>query len=179
MQWFSFFNNWWRRQNSLWWQCLVYYNNLWNLWNGNTWPLYVHMGLVIMHGRPDVTLIGLAAHDVLLSSFLPPDKRLCNSYLHNNSFGFDNLHWIWKLVVYIGAAFDPLRHMADLGVKIILLYPLADAAFQRPLSRLTSWIQILWSEHRIVNHSTEWSLMCVWINTLRLGKMAYILLTAF
>ena len=94
----------------------------WKLWNGNTWPLYVHMGLVITHGRPDVTLIGLTAHDVLFSFFLTPGKRLWNLYLRNNSIGFDNSHCIYQLVVYRGAKLNPLRHRADLGAKVWFLY---------------------------------------------------------
>ena len=47
----------------------------------NAWPTYV-------------TLVGLAAHDVLLSSSLTPGKRLWNLYLRNNSIGFDNSHCI-------------------------------------------------------------------------------------
>ena len=43
---------------------MVHYRNLWNLSNGNTWPFYVHTTAVIMHGRPDVTLVGSAAHYV-------------------------------------------------------------------------------------------------------------------
>ena len=94
MRWSSFSNNWWGRHNSLCWQCILYYKHLWNLWNGNTWPLYAHMGLVIMHGRPTVTLVGLEAHDILLSSFRPSGKRLWNLYLRNSSIGFDNSHCI-------------------------------------------------------------------------------------
>ena len=99
MLWSSFFNNWWWGQYSLCWQCMVYYKHLWNLWNGNTWPLYVHIG------RPDVTLVGLAAQDVLLSSFLPPGKRLLNSYLRNDSIDLNNSRCIWKPVVYRGAPY--------------------------------------------------------------------------
>ena len=47
-----------------------------------------------------VTLAGLAAHDVLLSPFLPPGKRLGNSYLRNKSIGFNDSRCIWKPVVY-------------------------------------------------------------------------------
>ena len=55
------------------------------------------MGHVIMHGRPDVTLVGLAAHDVLLGSFIR--QTLCNSYYRNNSTGFNNSRCFQKLVV--------------------------------------------------------------------------------
>ena len=48
-----------------------------------------------MHGRPDVTLLGDAAHHVLLNSLLPAGKRLWNSYPHNNSIGFDNSQFTW------------------------------------------------------------------------------------
>ena len=30
-------------------------------------PLYVHVGQVIIYGRRDAALVGVAAHDVLLS----------------------------------------------------------------------------------------------------------------
>ena len=61
---------------------------------------YVNMGQVIMHGRrgpTHVALAGVAAHDVLLSPFLPPGKRLWNSYLRNKSIGFDNTRCTWNL----------------------------------------------------------------------------------
>ena len=51
--------------------------------------------------QPDVTLVGVTAHDVLLSPFLRPGKRLWNSYLHKNSIGFDN-----SIVLIIHAAFE-------------------------------------------------------------------------
>ena len=98
MRWSSFSNNWWGRHNSLCWQCISYYKHLWYWWN-------VHMGRVIIIGRPDVTEEGLAAHDVLHISLLPPGKRLSNSYLSNNSIGFDNSHCIWNLIAYRGATF--------------------------------------------------------------------------
>ena len=47
------------------------------------------------------------------SSFLPPDKRLWNSYLHNISIGFNNSHCMWKLVVYRGATRYLLRSRAE------------------------------------------------------------------
>ena len=93
MQWSSFVNNWRGRRDFLCWQCMVYYKHPWNLWNGNTRPLDDHMGQAIMHGdvgRPYATLLGVAAHGVLLSPFLPPGKRLWNSYLRNNSIDFGN-----------------------------------------------------------------------------------------
>ena len=62
IQFSPFFNNLWGRQNSLCWQCMVYYRNLWNSSIGNKWPIYMHAALVIMHGRPDVKLVGSAAH---------------------------------------------------------------------------------------------------------------------
>ena len=46
--------------------------------------------------RPHVMLAGVAAHDVLLSPFLSPGKRLWNSYLRNKSIGFDNTRCICK-----------------------------------------------------------------------------------
>ena len=48
---------------------------------------------------PHVTLAGVAAHDVLLSPFLPPGKRLWTLYLRNKSIGFT--YCIWKPVVYM------------------------------------------------------------------------------
>ena len=98
-------------------QCMVYYRNLWNFLNGNTWPLCVHTTAVIMHGRP-------------LSSFLPYDKRLWNSYFCNNSIGFDNPRCMWNLVVYRGATLYPLWHRANLWAKVWVLYR---TEFQRPL----------------------------------------------
>ena len=103
-------------------QCRVYYKHMWNLWNGNTCPLYVHMGQFMMHGWPNVTLVGHAVHDVLLSFFLPPGKHLWNSYLCNNSIGYNNSRCIWKLVVSKGATLYPLHRSADLGAKVWFLY---------------------------------------------------------
>ena len=54
---------------------------------------YVDIGRVIIYGRqarPDIMLVGVPGHDVLLSPFLLPDKRLWNSYLCNNSNDFNN-----------------------------------------------------------------------------------------
>ena len=59
------------------------------------------MGQAKMHGRrgpPHVTLAGVAAHDVLLSPFLPPGKRLWTLYLRNKSIAFTCC--IWNPVVY-------------------------------------------------------------------------------
>ena len=50
--------------------------------------------------RPHVTLARVAAHDVLLSTFLPPGKRLWNLYFRNKSIGFDDTRGNWKSVVY-------------------------------------------------------------------------------
>ena len=78
-------------------------------------------------GRPGVTLVGVTAHDVLLSPFLPPGKRLWNSYLRNNSIGFDisigfdNSCWVWKPVVHRGAIIYPLRHWPDIEAKVWFL----------------------------------------------------------
>ena len=52
---------------------MVYYRNLWNIWNGNTCHLYVNMAEVIMHGRPDVTSVNSTLR-VLLNSFLPHEN---------------------------------------------------------------------------------------------------------
>ena len=93
-------NDWWEWQNSLCWQCMAYYTHPWNSSNENTWPLTIQ---VIMHGRrvPNPCNVSrVAAHDVLLSPFLPPGKRWWNSYPRNKSIGFDNSYCIYKPVVY-------------------------------------------------------------------------------
>ena len=46
--------------------------------------------------RPHVTLAGVTAHHVLLSTFLPPGKRLWNLYFRNKLIGFDDTRCIWK-----------------------------------------------------------------------------------
>ena len=74
IQWFPFFNNLWWWPNSLCWQCMAYYRSLWNSWNGNTWPLYVHIAEVTLHGRPHVTLVESAAHYVSRSVLSFPMK---------------------------------------------------------------------------------------------------------
>ena len=110
------------------WQCMVYYRNLWNSSNGNTWPLYVHTTAVIMLGRPDVNVSNTLC--VPLSSSYTHDKRLWNWYRCNNSIGFDNPRCMWKLVVYRGAILYPLWHRANLWAKVWVLYR---TEFQRPL----------------------------------------------
>ena len=72
-------------------------------------------------GRPDVTLVGVAAHDVLIRPFLPPGKSLWNLYLRDNLIGFDNWHCIWNPVVYMGVILYPLRHRADVETKVSFL----------------------------------------------------------
>ena len=64
---------------------------------------YVNIGQVKCTAdghRPHVTLSGVAAHDVQLSTFLPSSKRLWNSYYRNKSISFDDLCCIGKPVVY-------------------------------------------------------------------------------
>ena len=97
MRWSSFSNSWWGRHNSLCWQCIVYYIHQWKLWNGNTWPLYVHMGLVIMHGRPDITLVGLAAHDVF-APFFPYAWQMFVEFMSPQQF-----NWFWYFTLHLTA----------------------------------------------------------------------------
>ena len=82
------------------------------------------MGQVMMHGRlgpTRCTLVGVAAHNVWLSLFLPPGKRLWNSYLRNSWIGFDNSRCIWKPLVYRGAIlFYQLRHRAGVEAQVFL-----------------------------------------------------------
>ena len=47
----------------------------------NTWPLYMHKAVVIMHGRPDVTLVGSAAHYVSRSVLSFPMINVCGSQI--------------------------------------------------------------------------------------------------
>ena len=87
-------------------------------WGYNAWPTQCNVS------RERSTL------RVSLSSFLPHDKRLWNSYLCNISIGFDNSRCMWKLVVYRGATLYPLCHRANHRVKLWVLYR---EEFQRPL----------------------------------------------
>ena len=87
-------------------------------WCYNAWPTQCNVS------RERSTL------RVSLSSFLPHDKRLWNSYLCNNAIGFDNSRCMWKLVVYRGATLYPLCHRANHGAKVWVLYR---EEFQRPL----------------------------------------------
>ena len=128
IQFSPFFNNLWGRKNSLCWQCMVYYRNL---SIGNTWPLYMHTAVVIMHGWPDVTLVGSAAHYVSRSVLsFPMIKRLWKSNLCNNSSGFDNPGCMWKLVVYRDRHYIHFCHRANLGTKVWVLHR---TELQRPL----------------------------------------------
>ena len=45
-----------------------------------------------------------------LSSF-PREKRLRNSYLHNNSISFDNSRCMWKLVVQLSLSVEVWDHL--------------------------------------------------------------------
>ena len=107
--------------------------------------IWVRLLCTIDGGRPYVTLIGVAAHDVLLSSLLPPGKHLWDSYLRNNSIGFDNSRCICKSV---GCRVQYYTHFAA-GLMFTAKYNsypgLADATSQRPLSRFTRRIQIVWN----------------------------------
>ena len=152
MQWSSFFNIWWELQNSFCWQCMVYYNHMWNLSNGNTRPLYVNMGQVIMHGRR-----GAARYSVsrgrstwCLAQFLPSTWQtfvgfISPQHFHwfDNLIGFDNSCCIWKPLVNRGAILYPLRPRADVQAKVDSYPGVADATSQRPLNLFTRRIQIL------------------------------------
>ena len=122
MQWSSFINNWWQRQipsagnacsiTSI---CEIYEMRIHD-------PLYVHVGQVIIYGRPDAALVGVAAHDVLLSSFLSSGKRLWNSDLRNNSISLNNSRCIRTPVVYRAVKLCPLCHKAEPGAQVWFLY---------------------------------------------------------
>ena len=132
IQWSSLVNNLWERQNSLSWQCMMYYRNLWNSYNGNTWPLYVHMAEVTMHGRPDVTLVERAAHHVSRSFFFLPQENVCG--IHTSAT------IQLALIIHVeirglqGETLYPLYHRANPGFKVCALYR---TEFQRPLGRFT------------------------------------------
>ena len=79
-------------------------------WGYNAWPTRRN----ISSGRNTL--------HVPLSSFLPSDKRLWNSYLRSNSIGFDNSRCMWELIVYRGATLYPLCHRTDLGAKVWFVY---------------------------------------------------------
>ena len=90
----------------------------------DTWHLYVQMGQVIMHGRrgPTRRNVSRCRSTWCLAQYLPSaGKRLWNSYLHNNSIGFDNSHCIWKPTVWGGAILYPLRHRADVESMVWFL----------------------------------------------------------
>ena len=70
-------------------------------WGYNEWPTQCY----VSRGRSTLC--------VSSSSFLPPGKRLWNSYLHNMSISFNNSRCMWKLVVYRGATWYPLRSRAE------------------------------------------------------------------
>ena len=168
MQWSAFFNNWWGRQNSVSWQCMVYYEQLWNLWNGNKWPLYVHMGQVIMHGQRGATrcnVVRVAAQDVLFSPFLPPGQRLWSSYLRNNSIGFDNSRCIWKPVVCRGAVLYPLR---PAWLMLKPRYPcLAVVTPKRPLRQYPNPLKLsfsveLWANILTYTLDLSWVIITLW-----------------
>ena len=136
MQWSSFLNNWWGRQNSICWQCMVYYKHLWNVLNGNTCPLYVHAGPVIMHGRLDVTLLGFAAHDVLSLRL----ANVCGIHIPT----MIQLTLIIRSVQ--GCNIISTSPQLILEPKFNSHTGLADAAFHQPLSRFTWRIHIHWNQ---------------------------------
>ena len=90
IQFSPFFNNLWGRQNSLCWQCMVYYRNLWNLSIGNKWPIYMHTALVIMHGRPDVKLVG--SRGVTIHRCIGESYRNCQRYANRIVSGWIDSH---------------------------------------------------------------------------------------
>ena len=78
-----------------------------------------------MHGRPDITLVESAAHYMPRSVLsFPMKKRLWNSYLCNNSIGFDNSRCMRKYVVYRGLTLYPHIHFTT--ELTLIMYPIPD-----------------------------------------------------
>ena len=59
--------------------------------------IYVHMGQVIIHGRPDYTLVGVAAHDLLLSPFLFPLAWQTSV----ESISPQQFYWLWPFTLHL------------------------------------------------------------------------------
>ena len=97
--------------------------HLWNLSNGNTWSLYVHMGQVIMHSRrgPTRCNVNRGRSTCCLAQSLP---TVCGIHIFVtirlvlDSIDFDNSCCLWKPVVHRGAILYPLRHRADVEANV-------------------------------------------------------------
>ena len=124
MQWSYFFSNWWGWQNSHCWKCMAYYKHLWNLLNGNTWPLYVNMGQVRMHGRrgPTPCNVSKGRSTWCLARYLPSAWQAFLEFIFPQQ-----IDWFWWYTLHLkarslqGAIFHPLRHMADVKAKVVTI----------------------------------------------------------
>ena len=116
-----FFNNWWGWQNSLCKQCMASYKHLWNLWNGNTWPLYVNIGQAKMHGRrpPTPCNFSRGGSTGCLAQSLPSVLQTFVEFISPQQ-----IDWFWWFMLHLkarslqGAILYPLRHMADVEAKV-------------------------------------------------------------
>ena len=126
-----------------------------------------------MHGRrvPACNVVRVAAQDVLLSPCLPPGERLWNSYLCNNSIGFDNSRCIWKPVVYRSAILYPLSLTGLMLKPRYYSYPgLAVATHKQPLRRFMRQIQIL-SSVEVWGNILTYTLDLSWVKNTHLANL--------
>ena len=134
MQRSSFFNNWWGWRHSHCWQCMAYYKHIWNLWNGNTWPLYFKMGQVRMHGRRGPTPCNVSrGHSTCLAQYLPSAWQTFVEFIISQP-----IDWFWwytlhlKTLTYKVQNFNPLRHSADVKAKVVTIPIPASPMLQCP-----------------------------------------------
>ena len=100
---------------------MVYYKHLWNLWNGNTWPLYVHKRQVIMHGGRGLTPCNVSKGRCTwcLAQSLSSAWQTFVEFISPQQ-----IDWLWQFTLHLnacslqGALLYPLHHRADVEAKV-------------------------------------------------------------